>query len=329
MGRVSDEDGTAAVEGGQRIGHLVDVVAEDTLRGRGGDQPWNRVVPVAVAAQQLGPFVVGAFALGRHGRRIGVDPAVLQEMAAPDTAGAPGLVGLEPVNAAAAAAAAGAAGAGDDDAPGGETGVAGSGVVGEEDPAYGGVDAVGTDHEFGLDPGLRPGPGSGPGGSGRGGRSGPVVPDGDPCGTPAGRSGVDEPGGAAGAHGAVRQPAQEPFDQGGPVQQHDGAAEPGGQCFAVHPGEPPAAGVAQSPVALPGGQGADLVAQPHRVEGPLRVGGEGDPGPDRVEGGSPLQDGDLPAVPVEGDGRGQPSDSAADHDGTLLRHGHPSVQLHL
>ena len=100
----------------------------------------NRVVPGAEAAQQFGLLVVGgAGSGGGDGGRVGVDPAVREGVGAPQRAGAPGLVRRE-----------GPAGRGDDDAPGGESGVDRAGVVREEGAAHHGVDAVGADDEVGL-----------------------------------------------------------------------------------------------------------------------------------------------------------------------------------
>lgn len=121
VGAVADQDGPASVECGQRVDQMVHIVAEDLVGFDGGDDPRDRIVPRAEAAQQLGLLVVGGSGSGGGDRGcIRVDPAVLERLGAPERlsgatsegAAAPGLVRGE-----------GLLGRGDDDAPGGEAGV--------------------------------------------------------------------------------------------------------------------------------------------------------------------------------------------------------------
>ncbi|CAM5540419.1 hypothetical protein SHIRM173S_05376 [Streptomyces hirsutus] len=61
----SPEGDAAAVEGGQWLGEVVDVVPQDVLGAGGGEDGGDRVVPVAEAAQEFGLLVVGrAFPAG-------------------------------------------------------------------------------------------------------------------------------------------------------------------------------------------------------------------------------------------------------------------------
>src|SRR5690606_27204334 len=147
---VAEQGDPAAVVGGQRLGDVVDVVPQHVLGTGGGQDGGDRVVPVAVAAQQFGPLVVGGALAGRcEGGGVGVDPAVLEGVGAPEAAAAPGLVRGEV-----------GAGQRDHDSPGGEARVDRARMVGEERPAHRRVDAVGGHHEVGrqlsfgcLDPG--------------------------------------------------------------------------------------------------------------------------------------------------------------------------------
>ncbi len=58
MRGVADEGHAAPVEGGQRLGDVVDVVPQHVLGTDGGQHLGDGTVPVAVAAQQFRPFVV-------------------------------------------------------------------------------------------------------------------------------------------------------------------------------------------------------------------------------------------------------------------------------
>ncbi|CUM42803.1 Glycine-rich cell wall structural protein 1.8 precursor (GRP 1.8) [Streptomyces venezuelae] len=286
---VAEEGDPAPVEGGQRVGQVVDVVAQDLAGVDGGEDLGDGVVPVAEEPQEFGPLVVGrAAAGGGGGHGVRVDPAVLEGLGAPEASGAPGLVGGE-----------GPGGGGDDDPPGGAAGVARAGVFGEERVADRGADAVGGDDEFGLDLAFR---GGQPGGA--------VVV-----------AGVGERGGRSGADGALGQGRGEDLDEGGAVEEDERPAEARGGGLGVRPGEPAAVGGAHAAVALPGGEFADAVAETDDVQGSLGVGGEADARADGGEVGGALQDGDLPAVAVKGDGGGEPADSGSDDDGTALFHG--------
>jgi hypothetical protein len=79
VGGVAEEGHPAVVEGGQRLGEVVHVVAEHVLGARGGQDRGDRVVPVAEPAQQFRLLVVGRpLSGGGEGGRVGVDPAVLE-----------------------------------------------------------------------------------------------------------------------------------------------------------------------------------------------------------------------------------------------------------
>ncbi len=297
MGGVAEQDGPARVVGGEGPGEVVDVVPEHVLGPGGGEDGGDRVVPVAVAAQEFGLLVVGgALPRRERGGRVGVDPAVLEGLGAPDAAAAPGLVRGEP-----------GAGHGDQQAPGGEPGVHRSGMGGEQGGADSGVDAVRADDQVGFQLLLA------------GGHAGGAVPV----------AGVGEARGRPGADGAGREQGGEPVDEGGPGQQDQGVAEAGGRGPGVRAGQPAPARGAQSPVALPGRQVADLVTDAEGVESAQAVRGEGDGRADGVQGGGALQHGHRPALAVQGGCRGQPSDPAADddHPGRLCHD--PSFALHL
>ncbi|MFJ9118395.1 hypothetical protein ACIRJO_22900 [Streptomyces sp. NPDC102394] len=136
------------------------------------------------------------------------------------------------------------AGERDDHPPGGEAGVDGAGVLGEETLAYGGVDAVRGDDQVGLQ----------------------FAVAGAHAGRAAGVARVGEGRGVR-ADGARREQRGQAVDEGGPVQQDQGAAEAPGCGLRAGAGEPAAGRGAQSAVALPGGEVPDLVAQADDVEG--------------------------------------------------------------
>lgn len=210
-------------------------------------------------------------------------------MGAPDGAPAPGLVRGE-----------GDVGQWNDDAPGGEAAVDGAGMAGEEGAAYGRADAVGGHHQVGLQL---------PVGRLHAGRPAGVARD----------SGVRQVRGGAGADGVGRKPPRQEVDEGGAVQQDERAAEAFGRGGRPGTGQPPAARRPQSGVALPGGQGADVVAQADDVQGAERVGGQRDRRAHRCQGGGALQHGDPRPAQVQGGRRGQPADAPADHDRPLGR----------
>lgn len=223
---------------------MVHVVAENPVGFDGGDDSGDRVVPAAEPVQQLGLLVVGPISGGGDRGRVRVDPAVLERLGAPEGAAAPGLVRGE-----------GLPGRGDDEAPSGEAGVRRSGVGGEEQGAYGRVDAIGADDEVGLDvPGRRRDHGAGAADGAR----------------------VEEFRRRPGTDGGCGQFGGDDIDQGGAVHQDDRAAEPLGRGGAVGPGEPAAVRSAHTAVALPGGQGPDPVTEADHVQGALGVGREAD-----------------------------------------------------
>lgn len=178
-------------------------------------------------------------------------------------------------------------------------------MLGEEDPAYDGVDALGNDDQVGLDLSTWRG---------------------DPGRAAADDSRVGERGGTAGAHGVGGQPGGDPVDQGGAVDQDQWSAEALGRGGAVRTREPAAARIAHASVALPGGHVADVVAEADDVEGALGVGGEADAGADRFKGCGALQDGDLPAGQAQGHGGGQSADSASDDNGSWFGHDASSMR---
>ncbi|EFE70781.1 predicted protein [Streptomyces viridosporus ATCC 14672] len=98
------------------------------------------------------------------------------------------------------------------------------------------------------------------------------------------------------------------------MEQDQGATEALLRGGGAGPGQPPAARRAQSSVALPGGQGADVVAEPDGVQPAQRVGRQGDGRADRLQGGGPFQHRHPRTAPVQGDRRGQAADPPADHD---------------
>lgn len=285
VGGVPEEGDPAAVVGGERLPHVADVVAQDAVRCGRREQGGHGVVPVAEAAQQFGAFVLGVAALGDGGGRVGVDGAVVERLAAPEGAAPPGLVGCE-----------GLGGGGDHDAPGGEPGVLGARVAGEEPAAGGGADAVGGDHEVG---GQLAGGGTHPG------RAAGVV----------GGPGVDHLGGGVDTYRVLGEPGPEQVDQGGPVEQDEVVAVPLAGLLAAGAGQPASVGGTQAARALPGGQVPDGVAHADPVEGALAVGGQGDGRADRFEGGRPLQDGDVPAPVGQARRRGEAADPGADDEG--------------
>ena len=250
-------------------------------------------MPVAEAAQQLGLLVVGRpAACGGQGGGVGVDASVLQRVGAPEAAPAPGLVRGEP-----------GAGDGDHDPPGGEAGVDGPRVAGEERPAHGGPDAVRADHQVRFQFAVR----------------------GRHTGRPAGSSAVGEHRGGVRADGVRREQGGETRDQGGAAQQDERAAEALGGGLGGGTGQPPPARGAQAPVPRPDGEVADLVAEADDVQRAQGVGREGDRCADRLQRAGPLQHGDPQAAPVQGDRGRQASDTAADHDGVPgLCHGSSS-----
>ncbi|GHG08187.1 hypothetical protein GCM10018791_21110 [Streptomyces zaomyceticus] len=110
------------------------------------------------------------------------------------------------------------------------------------------------------------------------------------------------------------------------MEEDERSAEARGGGLGVGTGEPAAAGGTHPAVALPGREIADPVAEADDIEGALGVGGEADAGSDGGEVGGALQDGDLPALQVEGDGGGEAADAGSDDDGTVLFHGCSSDQ---
>ncbi|GAB2891168.1 hypothetical protein GCM10027074_69310 [Streptomyces deserti] len=248
---VADQGDPAVMVGGQGLGDVVDVVPQHVLGAGGGQHGGDGVVPVAEAAQQFGLLVVGrALTGGGQGGGVRVDPAVLERVRAPDAAPAPALVRGEPH-----------AGHRDQQTPGGESGVDGTGVVREQDTAYGRADAVRGHHEVGLQ----------------------LAVGGADAGRAAGGAGVGDGRRDARADGARRQSRGQAVDEGGAGQQDQRAAEPFGRLGGTGTREPAPARGAQSPVARPGGEVPDRVAEPDDVQRAQGVGGQGDARADRLQ----------------------------------------------
>ncbi len=118
----------------------------------------------------------------------------------------------------------------------------------EERGAYRRADAVGADDQVGPDV--------------SGG-----CPDHGPA--PVRAAGRDELCRCAGVDCGLGEQGAEQADECGPAQQHERPAEPFGRGGTVRSGEPAPGRRTHAPVALPGGQGPYLVAEPDDVEGAL------------------------------------------------------------